>query len=695
MGTVRRLYFYGLALIAFEVVIWGVINLLRTIFGRGIIGAGGTLATGISLVLVGLPVFLFHWRIAQRDSARDLDERDSRIRAVFLYAALFATLTPLVYAVLALVNRALIVLLGGLESQAWFGGGGSALDNLIALLVNGVSFLYFWAVLRGDWRDALARFVAGRNAAESTPPGVQEDGADVAGIQLTDARRLYRYALVLFGLSIAVAGVYNLLRFFFSMPGTMLQPNAVLLAGAISMLLTGALVWAYFWRQVQASLDEPEERRSLLRLLILYIISLAGVVGVLTAAGSVINAMIRWIAGENNTLASFFQGNSAELAAAIALGGMWAYYGQIVSRESALSPSAVQPAAPAATANDQPRRKTLRRLYETILALLGLAITYAGLLTMIDFLSQLLFGSSSAISSVRGMAGLRGILSNGLSAVLVGLPLWLIPWQIRQAETVRKEDRAGTRAAGSQARRSVIRRAHLYLVLFLLVVGVMVFTGRLLYNLINAILPGPVPDEAAQISAMAFSLVITTLLLMYHRGVLSDDARAEQQIVGGLHAAFPTLVLLDEEDEPARVFTDALLLALPRTAVRLPVAVHAVGRGAPDETMLNARAIVLPARLAVNPPESLRLWLNEYRGERLIVPLTHNGWHWVGAAEGKRVDGLAREAASTLRQMAEGEALRLAQPGSPWSIAGYVLGGLFGLQVLILLFSLMVSFLFR
>src|SRR5512133_138180 len=111
MSTVRRLYFYGLSLISAEVIIWGMINLLRTVISNGLIGAGSLLATGLSLVLVGLPIFWLHWRTVQRDAQRDQEERASRIRAVFLYAALFAVQTPIVYAILAMISRWLTTLL--------------------------------------------------------------------------------------------------------------------------------------------------------------------------------------------------------------------------------------------------------------------------------------------------------------------------------------------------------------------------------------------------------------------------------------------------------------------------------------------------------------------------------------------------------------------------------------------------------
>ena len=45
--------------------------------------------------------------------------------------------------------------------------------------------------------------------------------------------------------------------------------------------------------------------------------------------------------------------------------------------------------------------------------------------------------------------------------------------------------------------------------------------------------------------------------------------------------------------------------------------------------------------------------------------------------------------------MAEGEAPRAGLPSSPWSVVGFIFGGLFALQILIGLFSLIIGSLWR
>ena len=77
-----------------------------------------------------------------------------------------------------------------------------------------------------------------------------------------------------------------------------------------------------------------------------------------------------------------------------------------------------------------------------------------------------------------------------------------------------------------------------------------------------------------------------------------------------------------------------------------------------------------------------------------MIPLVEDKWTWLTAGD-KRPQDLAHEAAQAIRLVAEGEAVRQGLPSSPWAVAGYILGGLFGLFLLVLLFSLLASSLFR
>jgi hypothetical protein len=143
MKTIRRLYFYLVALISVEVVLWGLINLLRSIANQTVGGASEALARALALTLVGLPIFLVHWLWAQRLSDSDDEERTASLRALFLYGILLGTLIPLIQNLFALVNRGLLTVTGLQTGRALLGSSGTAIDNLIAISINGLVAFYF------------------------------------------------------------------------------------------------------------------------------------------------------------------------------------------------------------------------------------------------------------------------------------------------------------------------------------------------------------------------------------------------------------------------------------------------------------------------------------------------------------------------------------------------------------------------
>ena len=236
MQTVRRLYFYAVAIVSLEVVIWGLIGLARTLFNRGDLGQpANQLANSLSLVVVGLPVFLIHWGAAQRDALRDPEERASRIRAVFFYGALGGILVPIVQSSLAIANRLLLLALN-LQFSPLVGRGTTWSDNLVAIAINAGAAVYILSISRKDW------------------------AANPAGSSLVEARRLYRYLWVLYGLGIMVFGVQQVLQFIFLSLSNLLGVGGFLLADGLALLLVGVPVWILTWQIVEDALPQPGEQ---------------------------------------------------------------------------------------------------------------------------------------------------------------------------------------------------------------------------------------------------------------------------------------------------------------------------------------------------------------------------------------------------------------------------------------------------
>ncbi len=214
----------------------------------------------------------------------------------------------------------------------------------------------------------------------------------------------------------------------------------------------------------------------------------------------------------------------------------------------------------------------------------------------------------------------------------------------------------------------------------------MAVAGDLLYNLFSHLLGSPVPDLDWVAANRVQILVVIAVFLVYHLACLRRDGRIAQQALGEKHAAFSTLVLVEAEEE----FATELTQAVQRQSPRLPLRFHRLDEALLPEQTAGVRAVVLPSGAALQPPEGLHVWLESFNGLRLILPQPQEGVVWLGIGR-KPARELAHETAAALRQMAEGEALRAGLPGSPWAVAGYILGGLFAVQALVGLFALLVS----
>ncbi len=636
MRTVRRLYVYLVTLISLELVVWGLINLLQNSLSAAPAAATNLLASGLSLVLVGLPFFLLHGWIAQREARRDEEERNSRLRALFHYSARLALLSPVVLDLYHLLQELLQALLG-LPS-----GGQTATptDRLIAVAINVAVWVIFERLLRADW------------AIVTSPEAFVE------------VRRLSRYIWMLYGLGLAVPGVIQILQYLldpvtstaFGQPAGLSQ-----LVSGLALTAVGAPLWVFWWEWIERTRDLPTERPSTLRWVVLYMLALVAALVVLFAAQSVGQSLVRVFLGEPLKPLDFLGNISQPLSLAVVFAVLWAYYSRQVRLEWAREP-------------DELRRDGLRRLYHYPLALAGNAAVFAGVWQVSGQVVEFL-----VVASVWDN-GPRMVLAGGIAWLLVGAAYWLSNWPVMQAEARRAD---GT---GDHARRSVLRKSYLYLAVFLTVVGLMASAGVLFYRLINALLGNPGIDLTLESWLQIRSLALLAVWLAYHQAVLRADGRLALRTLAQRQASF-TILILQPDDDP---FYATLNEALKRQAPGLPVTVCFLSQGLADMQESSPQALVLPASLALAPSPQLRVWLDGYPGRRVLVPLPTAGWEWAGQPV-RTPRELAQDTAVLLRQMAEGQSFRPAAPANPWVIAGYILGGLFALILALIFFSAFMS----
>lgn len=652
MKSIRRIYLYGVSFVSLLVVLWGSIGLLRSLFAGQEIGTGNVtrLAGALSLILVGLPVFGIHWWLAQREGSGHSDqgegERYPIERGFFLYAVLLVTLVPAVQNLLSLIDRLLLQLLGVAPGLALLGGQQTWPDNLVALLANLAAAAYFYWVLRQEWKAG-------------SPPD-----------EWQDLRRLYRYLWLVYGLAMVFFGLQQTLAFVLLVWDSVGERAQVMLANGLALLVVGTPLWVFSGRLIQRSLAVAAERESLLRLIFLYGVVFISVIVFLSSAGAVIYELLRLAMGAGYRLSAFLSQVSIPLSLALPSGMLWAYYGRSLGSEVHLgfSKKALrEPAPDEVPGKDQQRRVNLGRLYLYSLSFVGLSATFVGL-------QQLLWGVLGVLFSQNGLgaAALRDQIARALAALLVGLPVWIVTWRAvaRQA--------ADPAESGEYARRSLVRRSYLYLILFIGVLGVMFSTGRLLYQLLLALLGDPPANLLLEVLQQFSLLLLFAVLAVYHWMVLRRDGRLAQGLLAKRYAQYPVLIIAPDENEFGFVLADTLQRRVPG----LPVAVQPLSQGAPDASLSLARAVILPADLALRPTEALRLWLQGFTGDRLVIALPGPGWYWIPSSR-RRLESLARQAAQAVRQLAEDQTPGPGRDLSAWTIVLYVFAALFLLQLVL------------
>ena len=569
MKSIRRLYFYLVAFISVEVVLWGLIGLLRSTVNQTVSSGGGaeTLARALALILVGVPIFLFHWLWAQRASAREEEEKTASLRAVFLYAILLATLIPIVQNTLSFIDRALIQTTG-LRPELAFSQQTLA-DNLIAILMNGIVAAYFWNILRGEWATLQNKE------------------------NFSDIRRLYRYIWMLYGLLMTVFGAQQVLRFLFYIPGDILgELGREIVVNGTALILIGTPVWALAWRVIQDSLPDPAERGSTLRLGMLYLLALGGVVTVITAAWNVTNIILTSLLGGATAFREFAREISGPLSIGIPLGMVWAYYGHWLNRHIE-------------GVGDVVKQAGMKRLYYYILAFIGLVVSFVGVASLISFTIDIVTGHGVLMSDTY-----RSQFASSLSSLIVGLPLWLMNWRPMQAQALAVNE------LGDHARRSVLRKFYLYLALFASVIGGMVTAVGLVYQLIVAVLEGVTGiGFVTDVLNLTQLLFLFAVVLFYHLSVLRRDGESAKDALAEKQSGYSVLVV-DSGDG----FAESVKAALGKLGSQMQVTVTTPA----EKPQGNFSALVVRGDVAVNASE----WIRSFGGSRIIVQNESQNLAW-------------------------------------------------------------------
>lgn len=632
MRTVRRLYFYLVSFISLEVVLQGLIGLLRSIFTPTIGAGSDALAQTLALTFVGVPIFGLHWVWAQRAAQADEEEHGSAVRAIFLYGTLLATLIPMAQNALALVDRGLLTLFNVDAFRAILGGEQSWLDNIIAIIINEIAAAYFVNVLQRDWKSLLDT----------------ENFADI--------RRVYRYLWLLYGLLMTIFGAQQVIRFILYIPSNLLgEMSRDLFANGLALIMIGAPIWYFSWKTCQNALLQKSEQNSLLRIGVFFFLTFGSVATVLSAGGNLLYVFLRWGLGESMPASTFVSLISEAISIGLPLAVIWIYYGRWLNHDIE-------------GYSDEPRRHGFRRLYYYVLSFAGLVTAFVGMALIVSFIIDIMVGRELWSQD------LRTRVAAALSTLAVGLPLWMSTWPRMQAKALSQ----GT--SGGFARRSMVRKIYIYLVLFGSVIGGMVSAVTVVFRLLQAALGSGELDVTGLLDSLQLFILFAIVLTYHFRCLRADGGEATRALVER-HENFHALAF----ERAGSGFGDAVRASTQKHAPGLHLTVIAFDAEISKEGAA-ARAVILSSDVAVNPPENLRKFLAAFEGHVIVLPVEHA--HLLWAAGPKPFDS----AALTLRQLSEGqEPLQASIGASPWMIVVYIFAALFGLELLLILLSIGIS----
>ncbi|MDQ2965085.1 MAG: DUF5671 domain-containing protein, partial [Chloroflexota bacterium] len=458
MGTTRRLYLYTVSLISLTVLAVGLFQLVEAVvitvldaLGPGTLlddGAAdrGRFSLAIALVVVGLPLFLSHWLLAERgargDGASSGQDRRSAIRAFHIAFVQAVAMVVIAIGAMGTIEWILGLALGADTF-------GTVADELaMALVVTPIWVYHGW--LRG--RNLRTGHLAGAAAWWS---------------------RLYRYGAAYFGSLALMFGLSSLIATVLRM---LIGPSDFggdadwwrrSLSGAVAATLVGTAVWWIHWRDAQLVVADTEaigedDRDTRLRATYFGAVLLTTVSVVAFHAASVIGEIGRWLLG-----VAEWSGTSAFLETVVGppiatipfIAGAW-LSGRAHLRE--------------ATGRGAAARAATEGLTLHLVALVGLTFLAFGLAQLGGLLVQTVLGVSDNLFN-------RAQVPWHAAQALVGLALWLPSW----AAILRRRTGAG-RSEGE----TVVSRAYLYLVVgAALIVGVP-SAAFVLYRTIDAALGG-------------------------------------------------------------------------------------------------------------------------------------------------------------------------------------------------------------
>jgi hypothetical protein len=622
MKTIRRIYFYLLSFIGLQLIVWGLFVLLSGIWtSSGFIGFQDILPTGLSLVLIGLPVFIIHFRIVQRDAASDPEENDSLVRAIFLFLTQITALGAIAISSVYLIDQIirLSAHLSGFKTS-------TLLDQIAIVILNLLVWLYLYNYLLPD-----------------------EDYFRSNAIYKT-TRRVYRYIWLIAATATTVIALQGQLSDVFSRIGEEWIFNfAKQSTMKLSTIIIWTPIWAWTWNLLQKTYSDLEESRANIRYILNLCITIISMAPWLISGGVFLyNLLTRIFEGEA-LFNRFFYSFNIELSVLLPFFFLWLYY----ERQLSVSVTVL---------SDSNQECLIYRIYSIILSMTGNILTFLGIMTSILWIIDSLFNIFPEYG------GKYDQLCSGIALFVIGLPLWIIHWKKVQKETLL----AGKE--GISARKSTLRRFYLYFFVFGSVIGIMGTAGAFFYNLLFIILGRHEPQLAHFIMSNLFMISLFVFWLIYHLRVMREDNKLIKESAAEEKQSVSILVLKKESDEE---LLDHLVKQIKVKFSGIHIDVQLVSE-IPAEIDFNTyQIIILSTHNVANNKQKLEL--ETYNGKVFLIPASTEKIIPIADCSTSEI---TKNVLTAINQINLGNPINIHNKRSALHIVAYVLGGLIAVSVL-------------
>ncbi|MSQ08134.1 MAG: hypothetical protein EXR44_02380 [Dehalococcoidia bacterium] len=509
MNRAQRIYIYVVLAATVVIAAAGASDLLgalvdqvwpgRTLQGR----ATSDVARGLSLLVVSIPVWLFHWRVAERKVAADSAESASGLRQAYL----------------AFVKAVSVVFIGistgGMVSNISGGHADSLRGDMFShLAVWGAVWAFHWRTARRTWQP---------------------------GHKGRSFHRWYLYVVAAGSLAAGVVGLAQLFGGLLSAGYDAARSEEVLytggvwtrgMQGSLGAATAGFILWGWHWRRGAAG-----DRDSMLR-------------DFYTAAGTTVStaAVVISVIFISQTFVRIGLGSFGETAAdsigdltgwaglAAAAGLVWLYHAPLLLwPKRAFEPSLARPVSGWA--------------YRYAVLAMGLASMSTGAVLAISFMGGMLIPEDDVLN--KGSDGMRGGVATVIATVGVGLALWVSMWVGILRERRAASVPGGGPAAVEQASdREQVERLYLFGMAgggLLATVGA---SATLLYMVTNDLLNGDIGSKTVDSGRWAAGVVMTGGVVAFlHFRAIGGGIR--EAVAGTMPAKRQHIILISQAGSEA------------------------------------------------------------------------------------------------------------------------------------------------